>query len=227
MDKEFSTKMMDKLETIKPTPKWKFLLGDVLRIIGLFTVVGLAILALSVFLVDLLDNTTLFIFVESFKPSFLGLFLFEFLILALFSYYLAYVSYRQTDWPLVRQGKWLIIGSLSSVLIIGGVISLISWQNSPRNPINRIRNAAIKTLAPNKKDTLATSFKEKQIFVGRIQAMMLDKKESSIQVHNKYETVTFKATAKQLENLQLNDGIAIKYTEKDGQKSVKQIKKLN
>ncbi len=134
-NKELSSKILTKINTVKPRPGSYFLLLDLLRFLIIVVLFVIVTVLVSFFIWDLL---ALLEVVDFEFGSIFSLFynsLVEILVLSLVLTLPIYFLYRQTDWPLVKNYKYLFAGILILIFLAGIGVYGIAQTNEPTQKI--------------------------------------------------------------------------------------------
>ncbi len=231
INKELLKKIQENIKTTKPHGRWYGRLIIAVRVASMVLLAFIATFAMSFFLYDFGEKTSIFEFTQSPIIENVANFLFEFLIISLLGIVGIYAIYRQTDLPLVKERLWLLVGSF--VIISGVSICLVLFSQSDIDPwgdfIGDTTHEITHTLPLRSflEDRMENDMEENFFFTGSITKLETSNGDTLISVENALKSKTFKVKNGD-HSYAVGDKIIVQYTNRDdsGELFVQGIKKL-
>lgn len=224
-------KIQEDLKAATPRGRGYGKLLVAIRISCMALLAFIATFAMSFFLYDLSEKTSIFEFTQSPTIENIVNFVFEFLVISLLGMAGIYVLYRQTDWPLVKERLWLLAGSF--VLISGVSIGLVLVSQSAMDPWGDFigdSTHGITHMLPLRsfiEDRMENDMEENSFFTGNITKLEATGTEAILSVQGDLKSKTFKVRNAD-HAYSVGDKVIVRYAnEDDGDELlVKEIKKL-
>ncbi len=218
INKDLLKKIQENLKKTSPHGRWYGKLVMLTQISAIALLVFIATLAMSFFLYDLGEKTSIFEFTNSPIVENIVNFVFEFLIISLLGIGGIYAIYRQTDWPLVKERLWLLVGAF--VFVVGISVGLVLFsQNAPDPWGDFIGDGAqgITHALPLRslvEEQLENDMEENSYFTGNITKVETSGGDIVVTVVGGQKTKTFHAKDA-TEKYTVGDKVIVKYGDED------------
>ncbi len=231
INNELLKKIQENIKTAKPHGRWYGRLVIAMKVASMVLLAFIATFAMSFFLYDLGEKTSIFEFTQSPIVENVANFLFEFLIISLLGIAGIYAIYRQTDLPLVKERLWLLVGSF--VLISGVSIGVVLLSQSTLDPWGDFIGDTtheithILPLRSFMEDKMENDMEENSYFTGSITKVETIGDDAALSVQNDLKSKTFKVKNGD-HKYSVGEKVIVRYENEDdgGELLVKEIKKL-
>ncbi len=231
INQELLKKIQEDLKTAKPHGRGYGRLIVATRVLSMVLLAFIATFAMSFFLYDLGEKTSIFEFTQSPVIENITNFVFEFLIISLLGIAGIYAIYRQTDWLLVKERLWLLVGSF--ILISGASIGLVLFSQSEMDPWGDFigdTTHGITHILPLRSlmaERMENDMEENSYFTGIITKTETSEGDAILSVQNNLKSKTFRVKNSD-HKYALGDKVIVQYASEDdgGDLLVKEIRKL-
>lgn len=230
---ELLQKIQENIKTARPRGRWYGRTILVVRICFMISLAFIATFAMSLFLYDLIEKTSILEFTQSPVVENVANYLLEFLVISLLGIVGIYTIYRQTDWPLVKERVWLVIGTF--ILVSGASVGLMLFSKSELDPwgdfIGETTHGITHTLPLRSsiEDRFENEMEDNFYFTGNITKATVGTDTIILTIQNEHRSKTF--FVKDGINRSVfapGDKVVVQYTDEQGENEllVKEIKKL-
>ncbi len=230
---ELLQKIQENIKSAKPHGRWYGRTILAVRISCMIALAFIATFAMSFFLYDLGEKTSIFEFTQSSVIENIANFLLEFLIISLSGVLGIYIIYRQTDWPFVKERVWLVVGTF--ILVSGASVGLMLFSKSEMDPWGDFIGDTTRGLThiiplrSSIEDRFENDLEDNFYFTGSIIKINIQTDITALTIQNQQKSKTF-LMKNGANNFALAPGVkvVIQYTDELDESGllIKEIKKL-
>jgi hypothetical protein len=223
---DLTKKIMDQVEDRQMKPGWYFATREGLVLLGVLGLMGLTVFLLSFFVWDVVQNFRVFgqspeVLGTIFSSAFL-----EIIILVLVFGVLVYLLYRQTDWFLVQNRLWIVLGiGLIAIVATSLVVTAALMNEDVSRPFEETQEQAERLpILRDRRNRIRQELDQRNIFVGRVEKIERQEfRDVRLIVSNPDKTEVFTSDKPRL-GIREGQFVAVKFAERDGQKQVVEIR---